>query len=396
MLKKLDDYRSIAGDETVDAIMERASALSEKHVVHINATSHGGGVAEILNSLVFLMNDAGIDTEWRLIKGPPDFFSVTKGFHNALQGGKFKLTDRRKKVYMDTTEKNAAMMKLYHDFVVVHDPQPLALIEFYKRKQPWVWRCHIDITNPNPDIWKYLSRFVRKYDRMIVSMKDYRKRVTKNRIICPSIDPLSYVNQRMTESKARGMLERRGVDTSRPVVSQVSRFDKWKDPLGVIRAYRMVRRKQDCQLVLMGNMALDDPEGIKIYDRVSRVAEGDEDIILITETNGRLVNALQKVSSVVLQKSIREGFGLTVSEALWKGTPVVGGNVGGIPLQIKDGETGYLVSSVRECADRVLRLLKDPELAGKMGEAGRQHVKENFLITRHLDDYVRLFSEFVK
>jgi trehalose synthase len=397
MIPKLDDYEEIVGDKLISLIREKASLLSEKHVEHINSTFIGGGVAEILNSLVLLMNDVGIATGWRILKGHPDFFNITKSFHNALQGNKnFTLTGDIKKKYEECSEVNSKIMHIQEcDFIVVHDPQPLPLIKFYEKNQPWVWRLHIDLTDPHGGLWEYLKTFILEYNLMIVSMDAYKKELPlPQRIIHPSIDPLTDKNKDISEEEAFKHLRKYGIENDKPIISQVSRFDPWKDPLGVIDAYKLIKKKHDCQLVLMANMASDDPEGPKIYEQVVEKAKEAEDIhfIVNAEDNDIVVNSLQRVSHVVIQKSTREGFGLTVTEALWKGTPVVGGNVGGIPLQVIDKKTGFLVNNVQECADRVLRLLKDDKLRETLGKNAKEHVKNNFLITRHLMDYIELIN----
>lgn len=396
-MQKLKIYRPIIGDSFIDEIYEHATPLIEKHIVHINSTLYGGGVAEILNSLVILMNELGIDTGWRQIKGTTDFFVTTKMLHNAMQGAKLKLSNHRKKIYLENNELNSIYTHIEdHDAVIVHDPQPLPLINCYRKRQPWIWRCHIDISNKYEETWNYLRQFVAKYDSMVVSMEKYKQDVDiPQEIIMPSIDPFNFTNQEMKESEIDRYLDKYGIEQNKPIISQISRFDKWKDPIGVVYAFKKIRKQVDCKLVLLGNMAQDDPEGQIIYEKIIKETENMKDVEIYTTESSFLVNALQRASSVVLQKSIREGFALTVSEALWKGTPVVGSNVGGIPLQIIDGKTGYLVNNIDECADRVVKLLKNPELAENIGKAGKKHVKNNFLITRHLMDYLNLLKKLI-
>ncbi len=401
MIPKLDDYRDILDDHIIDKIKEEAAPLSEKHTEHVNSTFEGGGVAEILNTLVLLMNDVGIKTGWRLFKGHQRFFNITKSFHNGLQGGSLELTDEIKDEYLQNNEFNSLLMHIdFCDCIIIHDPQPLPIISFYKKKQPWVWRCHIDLTNPNPGLWEYVKKFILKYDTMVVSMDKYIKKdiTIPQKIIHPSIDPLSTKNKPISKEEAFKNLEKYDIENNKPIISQISRFDPWKDPLGVIDAYKLIKKQHDCQLVLMANMASDDPEGPKIYEQVLEKAKDVEDIHLIinAEENDIMVNSLQRASTVILQKSIREGFGLTVTEALWKGTPVVAGNVGGIPLQVIDGKNGYLVNNIMECADRTVHLLKKPKLREEMGKFATEHVKKNFLVTRHLLDYIRLLKDTIK
>jgi trehalose synthase len=394
MRKKINQYREVVGDEFIDRLKEKASAFSEKNTVHINSTYYGGGVAEILTSLVPLMNDLGIETGWRLLKGSPGFFTTTKRFHNALQGEKIAISDYEKKIYVDENELNSVFTHIGgHDLVVVHDPQPLPLISFYNKKGLWIWRCHEDLSNPNKEIWNYLKQFVAKYDAMVVSAEKYRREVPiPQHIIAPSIDPLTDKNMDIKAGEVENYLKKFGVELDKPIISQVSRFDKWKDPLGVIEAFEIIRKEVDCKLVLLGSFATDDPEGEGIFNNIEAKKGEDGDIIVINYSDNKLVNCLQRASSVAIQKSLMEGFGLTVSEALWKGTPVVATNVGGIPLQIRHGKDGYLVNNIRECAERTIELLKDPKLAKQMGESGRDHIRRNFLITRHLEDYLDLFA----
>lgn len=399
MTLSLKNYSSIVGEKLVDEIYEEAAPLEDKHVEHINSTYYGGGVAEILSSLTLLMNDVGIKTGWRLLKGSQDFFNVTKKFHNALQGENIRLSENKKKIYTECSEINSIIMHIHSlDAIIVHDPQPLPLINFYKKKQPWIWRCHIDLSNPNKELWSYLKQFIEKYDAVVVSMEQYKQKDLQkpHHIIQPSIDPLTVKNKFIPDSVVKRYLSKFGVDLDKPVISQVSRFDKWKDPLGVVNSFEIIKKQVDCKLVLLGSMATDDPEGEIIYNRLMEKVKGNNDIIVINYADDFLVNCLQRASDVVIQKSIREGFGLTVTEALWKGTPVVGGNAGGIPLQVIDGKNGYLVNNVKECADRTIKLLKDPRLREELGTAGIGHVKKNFLITRHLMDYIHLLKGMIK
>lgn len=397
----LENYRKIVGDEKIDEIIREAKPLRGKYVVHVNSTFYGGGVAGILDSLVYLMNQVGIKSGWRLIKGTPPFFEITKSFHNGCQGAKTKLTEKVKETYEGTSYYNSVIMHLEkNDAVIIHDPQVLPLIKFYKKQQPWIWRCHIDITKPNKKLWNYLKKFINLYDEMIISDDRYRKKEIKvpQTVIMPSIDPLNGKNKKMSPQKIKSTLLELGIRSDKPIISQISRFDIWKDPCGVIDAFKKIKKKTDCQLVLLGNSATDDPEGLKVYREVVKKAKKVKDVtLLLNVTNNDLaVNALQRASKVVLQKSIREGFALTVSEALWKETPVIGGNVGGIPNQIINGKNGYLINNIDECANRTVELLKNDKLRKKMGRFGHKFVRENFLITRHLLDYIKLLKRVMK
>jgi trehalose synthase len=398
----LDRFGDILGDEAIENIYAEASSLSEETLVHINSTYQGGGVAEILNSLIILMNDVGIKTDWRVLHGNPDFFSVTKKFHNALQGEKINLTDLKKKIYYITNANNAIFTHLNHDFVIVHDPQPLPIITCYKKRQSWVWRCHIDISDPMKALWNYLKMFILKYDAMIVSMDKFRERdlpdhIMPQYIIRPSINPLNIKNANISESTISKYMEKMGITQDKPIISQVSRFDKWKDPEGMVRIFRLIKKKVDCKLVLMGSMATDDPEGQDIFENVEKTVGDDKDIHLVMNAPDIAVNALQRASSVVIQRSLKEGFAITVSEALWKGTPVVASSVGGIPSQVIDGKDGYLLEpmDLDGFADKIIHLINNPDVAKKMGQYGRNHVKNNFLITRHLLDYIHLMKKLI-
>lgn len=400
-MKRLEDYRGIVSDVIITDLHRRASLLHDRHVVHMNSTAQGGGVAEMLYALVPLMNDVGVDAGWRVLVGSDDFFGVTKKFHNGLQGDPVNLTDNKKRLYVQANESFSQYNHVSrHDAVIIHDPQPLPIIRFYKKRQPWIWRCHIDLTDPDPGLWEFLKGYIMRYDLMIVSHERYLRPdlTVEQRVINPAIDPLNQKNIALPERTVMRYMKRHHIPLDKPLITQVSRFDKWKDPEGVVEVFKRVREKIDCRLVLAGNMATDDPEGLAIYERVrkragSLVASGD--IIFLLGASDVAINALQRVSSVVLQKSLREGFGLTVSEAMWKGTPVVAGAVGGIPLQIVDGESGFLVdpTDLEQTADRVVTLLKDPALASAMAEAGVEHVREHFLVTRLLGHWLELLAE---
>jgi len=400
-MRVLNDYREITGDKVIYELYKKARPLYGKRIIHINSTFYGGGVAEILNSLVPLMNDVGLDAGWRIIRGSPDFFAITKKFHNALQGDKINLTEIKKKVYLQTNDDFSTYTHLNHDCVVIHDPQPLPMIKFYKKRQPWVWRCHIDLSHPNEKLWGFLKGFVLKYDIEIISNENYKANLPmEHKIIRPGIDPLTPKNMELSDKDINKYLKKFNVPLDKPLLTQISRFDKWKDPVGVIEVFKQVKKEIDCRLVLCGSMAPDDPEGIQIYERVKRKANNlisSGDVILITSENNILVNALQRSSAVIIQKSIREGFGLTVTEALWKRTPVVASNAGGIPLQITDGENGFLFEPKdnNSFAQKIIELITKPELARKIGKNGRETVRQNFLVTRILKDYIDLLNEIL-
>lgn len=396
----LDEYAQVVGEAEIEEIKGFAEGLVGKSVCHINSTSFGGGVAEILHRMVPLMRDVGLNAEWRVIEGSDEFFRVTKAFHNGLQGMNIPLTGDMRRTYLSLNKKNAEEPNLDHDLVVVHDCQPAAIVNYLKiRRGKWIWRCHIDLSHPNQQFIEFITPFALKYDSLIFTMERFVQKplkLVKTFIVPPSVDPLSVKNKPLPESLILSILDKYDVKAENPIVTQVARFDPWKDPLGVIDVYRMVKKKvADVQLLLIASMAKDDPEGWIYYEKTARHAEEDYDIHLLSDLNGVgnvEVNAFQRASDVVLQKSIREGFGLSVTEALWKGVPVVGGNVGGIPLQIINGETGFLIGSVEEAAEKTLYLLEHLHEAKEMGRKGREHVLKNFLITRHLKDYLRLFS----
>jgi len=395
----LDKYRDIVGDMIIEGIRSEASSLSEKTVVHINSTYQGGGVAEILNSLIILLNDVGVKTDWRVLHGDLDFFTITKKFHNGLQGEEINLTSKKKEIYYINNVNNAIFTHINHDVVVVHDPQPLPIITCYKKRQPWIWRCHIDISNPRRNLWDYLKMFILKYDGMIVSMDQFKEkripeRVMPQYVIKPSIDPLNLKNKPISSSTISKYLMKAGLDEEKPIICQVSRFDKWKDPTGMVNIFRKAKEKVDCQLVLVGSMATDDPEGQEIFEELEKTVEQEKDVHLIINAPDIVINALQRTSVAIIQKSLKEGFAITVSEALWKGTPVIASNVGGIPSQVLDGKNGFLLDpyDYQGFADKIVYLIRNPMEAKKMGQFGKQHVKNNFLITRHLLDYIRLFN----
>jgi trehalose synthase len=398
--KHLEDYRPIVGDAVIAKIEELAEPLQDARVVHVNATAFGGGVAEMLQTLVPLMRDVGLDAEWQVIEGADEFFNVTKAAHNGLQGMDIAFTDEMKAIWQRYNEMNAGRFEGEHDFVVIHDPQPAGMLHYHGAgaDEHWAWRCHIDTSHPNRAYWDFFAPYINEYEAAIFTMAQYvgpGVEFDHLAIVTPTIDPLSPKNAPIALDEAQGIVGGFGLDLARPIITQVSRFDPWKDPLGVIDAYRIVKEQMpEAQLALVGSMASDDPEGWYYLDKTIRHAGEDFDIHILHNFHGvgaYEVGAFQTASDVVIQKSIREGFGLVVTEALWKGKPVIGGNAGGIPLQIIDGETGFLVDSVEACAEKTLVLLQRPGEAKKMGQAAREHVRANFLTTRHLTDYLTLF-----
>jgi trehalose synthase len=398
----LEEFRKIVPDKTLAEIYHRAKNLYGKHIVHVNSTYMGGGVAEILYSLVMLMNDVGIDTGWRILHGTPAFFDVTKSFHNALQGAHINLTESKKELYLLVNGNYARFTHLDHDCVIVHDPQPLALIRSYRKRQPWIWRCHIDLTEPNEHLWDFLKGFLLKYDQVVVSSEKYLKEdlPVDQRLMCPAINPLNLKNTELPEKTVMAHIKKVGIPTDKPLITQVSRLDPWKDPSGVIDVFKHVKEKVDCRLVFCYNLAGDDPEGVQMYTKTYRKAKkyvDKGDILFIVGNNDALVNSIQKFSDVVIQKSIKEGFCLSVTEALWKGTPVVASNVGGIPVQIEDGENGFLLEprDTEGFAERIVHLLKNPDVAKSMGEKARETVREKFLITRLLSDYLYMLNSIL-
>ncbi len=391
-------YEEIVGRSEIEEILDLADKLKGISVVHINSTRKGGGVAEILQSLVPLFNLVGINCRWEVIEGTERFFQITKLFHNLLQGLVVQgenITQDMLDEYIRVNESNIKKINLISDIVIIHDPQPAPLIEARKNNR-WIWRCHIDLSNPDKRIWDFLSTYIKRYDAAIFSMQEFVQPLPfTSYIVAPSIDPLSEKNRDLSIRQIAGILKRLDVLPKKPVLLQVSRFDYFKDPSGVIKVYRKVKKKLECQLILAGGEATDDPESSKVLRQVQKEARADPDIHILNLPPDSFVeiNALQRSADVVIQKSLREGFGLTVTESLWKSRPVVGANVGGIRLQIKDGENGFLINSVEEAVDKVEYLLKNPSFARKMGEIGRKTVKDRFLITRHLKDYLRLLTD---
>jgi len=399
----LEDYEPVVGRETIEGLRARAKKLRGARVAHVNATPYGGGVSELLRSLVPLYRALEVEADWLVIPGSQHFFEVTKGIHNALQGGRFPLTDEAKQTYIRHNEMVGTALENHYDCIVVHDPQPAQRRRLHGRNRSrWVWRCHIDTSNPDPEMLAFLAPFIADYDVRVFTMQQFVPaglREQRYVVMAPAIDPLSPKNMAMPTELTHRIIAWAGVHHDRPLMTQVSRFDPWKDPMGVIEVYRRVREQMpSIQLALLGQMALDDPEGWDIYHQIVDEARGDDDLHVLTNFTGignMEVNAFQCCSDIVLQKSLREGFGLVVSETLWKGTPVVAGRAGGIPLQMPEGTGGYLVESIDDCVEKAVRLLHDRQEAQQLGAAGRRHVREHFLITRLLADELELVSSLL-
>jgi trehalose synthase len=399
--KSLADYTHLAGRPLIEEIKGLASELEGLKVLHLSATAFGGGVSEILYTLVPLMQDAGLDVEWQVMLGREEFYNATKRLHNALQGSPESLTDEEWKVFERYNALNATEIPGGWDVIIVHDPQPAAVRKHVSDKAgTWIWRCHIDLSTPNPEAIERMVPLIRDYDHCVFHVDDYVPQGIDGdesvHICPPAIDPLSPKNMALSPEDAAFVCDQFGIDVDRPLLCQVSRFDPWKDPMGVIDAYRQVNEQvPEAQLALVGSMATDDPEGWEFFNSTMAYADGDPDIHILNNLNnvGAIeVNAFQSQADVMIQKSTREGFGLTVAEALWKARPFIGGKVGGIPLQVQDGETGYLVTSPDECAERAVKILKEPDLGKQLGRAGKEHVRREFLTPRLLRDWLRIFS----
>jgi|SoiMethySBSTD1v2_1073268.scaffolds.fasta_scaffold14912_5 trehalose synthase len=390
-LSLLSRYQPLIGVRATERLLRKARRLSGLKVLHVNSTRQGGGVAEILSSLTPLMNDVGITTEWLVIEGSPAFFAFTKDVHNGLHGEPITLTPASISLHREVAQANGAQSRFSeYDVIIVHDPQPLPLVEL-KRQERWVWCCHIDLSAPDPDVWSYLAPSVDRYDAAVFSLPEYAQPLAvPQRFIMPAIDPFSLINREISRSESGEHLERYGIPRDLPVVVQAGRFDKWKDPQGVIDAFCMASKEIPATLVLAGNTAADDPEGPAMYESICR--SSGERTIIIAADDPLLVNALQRRAAVVLQKSLREGFGLTVSEAMWKGRAVIGGDVGGILHQIINGQSGFLVSNVEEAARHITMLLKDPMLRRNLGRRARERVRRHFLMTRLLEDWLDLIA----
>jgi trehalose synthase len=391
----LDDYTPIVGLSVVEEIKWISRKIAGRRILNINSTAVGGGVAEILNRMVPLLKEIGIEARWDVIRGGEQFYAVTKKIHNALHGATVDLTSADRDIYWNTQECNLQDMTLEADVLFIHDPQPAGLVR--KRKEiggRWIWRCHVDVSTPQSEVWNFLKPLVNQYDASVFSSPRFAQQTDIRQVlISPSIDPLSDKNREILPDFIDSVLERFGIEKDRPIVTQVSRFDRLKDPLGVIEAYQQVKPYIDCQLLLVGGSAADDPEGVAVLEEVQARAVQDPDIHVLDlpPTSHLEINALQRASTVILQKSIKEGFGLTVTEALWKAKPVIAGAVGGIPLQIAHKYSGILTHSIEGTAYWLKQLLQSPDYARRLGENGREHVRDNFLLTRHLKDYLLLF-----
>ncbi|MBN2098755.1 MAG: glycosyltransferase [Dehalococcoidia bacterium] len=392
---RITDYEPIVGRSSIEELRLLGSKLSGKIIQNINSTSVGGGVAEILNRMIPLLQDLGVDARWNVIKGNPDFFQVTKKFHNALHGRKEAISEQDLAVYMETNRGNLKEMDLYGDILFIHDPQPAALVEQKTQMgKKWIWRCHIDVSRPDEVVWQFLKQFIVRYDAAVFSAPAFSGPLPiRQFLISPSIDPLSDKNRELPRDIIDATMRNFGIPQDKPIITQVSRFDYMKDPVGVIRAFELVRKHIDATLVLVGGGAADDPEGEKVLAEVKERAGGNRDIYIISgqARTDIEINALQRASTIIVQKSLKEGFALTVSEALWKAKPVVASAVGGIPLQVKHKITGLLSHDVEGTAYALRQLLSNPEFARSLGENGKEHVRQNFLLTRHIRDYLLLF-----
>jgi trehalose synthase len=394
-MARIDEYIPIVGEGVIEELKLLAERLSGVVIQNVNSTAVGGGVAEILHRLLPLLRELNVDARWDLIKGGEKFFTITKKFHNCLHGANVEITQEEFDHFLEVSEENIREMNFYGDVFFIHDPQPIVLVK--KKKElgkKWIWRCHIDFSCPNPQIWEFLKGYIEQYDRAVFSAPAFSRSLSIRQVlISPSIDPLADKNKELPKEEIDRVIERFGIDRTRPVITQVSRFDYLKDPAGVIKVYKLVKQRIDCQLVLAGSPATDDPEGEKVFSEIKQMAEGDKDIFLLLLPAGSNmeINALQRGSDVILQKSLREGFGLTVSEALWKAKPVIASAVGGIPLQITHKYSGILTRTIEGTAYYVRQLLNNPEYGQRLGLNGREHVRNNFLVTRHLRDYMLLF-----
>jgi trehalose synthase len=393
-ITQIEDYEPLIGRDNVERIREKARQLKQLRVVNFNSTYYGGGVAEMLSALTLLWNSLGLRTEWRVIQGTADFFSITKKMHNALQGAEIDLSSIKKEIFEQVIYENSLRNFVDHDFVIVHDPQPLPLIEHYEKKCPWIWRCHLDLSRPDARTWKYLRRWIDSYDAVILSCEEFIQEMKPaHRVIMPAINPFNIKNRKLNDKEIDERLAHYEIPTDLPLVVQISRFDPWKDPKGVMEAFKLASKEVDARLVLLGNFATDDPEGEEIFHSLC-ACRNERILILTSGDDTALVNALQTRAAVVLQKSLREGFGLTVAEAMWKNRAVIGGNVGGIRYQIEDGVDGFLVSSNEEAAERIVRLVKDARLREEIGRKARETVRKEFLLTRYAEEYLDLFGAF--
>ena len=398
----LNSYEELLSRKAVDTVKKKANAFINKSILHVNATKFGGGVAEILQNMVAMMEELELRVNWKTFSAPDSFFQISKKMHNALQGNnEIKFTPEEITQFLDQAKNSHDQIQPEEDFVIIHDPQPCPIIKFAeKRKGKWIWRCHIDTSNPNPQAWELVLPYLQQYDARIFTMEQFAKSELNSPIfyITPSINPFSIKNKEMDIEQAKTIVQKY-IPLDKPIITQVSRFDPWKDPLGVIDAYKMVKEKVPVSLALIGSLAHDDPEGVEWLKKLKDYANSDEDIYILSNLDGvgdLEVNAFQRISEIIIQKSIKEGFGLTVTEALWKGIPVIGGDVGGIRLQIEDGVNGFLVKSIEQTAEKILYLLNNPKIAKKMGNQGREKVKSEFLLVQHLEKYLDLFKSISK
>ncbi|MBU4479438.1 MAG: glycosyltransferase [Candidatus Omnitrophica bacterium] len=394
--RSIHDYDRFVGPAMINNLKLLADRLKGKVIQNVNSTSVGGGVAEILNRMIPLLRELGVDAHWDVIKGGEQFFQVTKKIHNLLHGRLDPISEHDFEIFMETSAMNIREVDTYGDIVFIHDPQPIALVKKRnnKKESKWIWRCHVDVSKPDPRVWKFLKKFIEKYDASVFSAPNFSQKLSIPQfLLSPSIDPLSDKNIELPQETIAAVVAKYKIDPDKPMITQVSRFDYLKDPVGVIEAYRLVKKHIDCQLVLAGGTASDDPESAVVFEEVKEKAANDPDIhiLLIPPGSDIEINALQRASTIIIQKSIKEGFGLTVTEALWKGKPVVASAVGGIPLQIKHKYSGMLCHTVEGAAFAVKQLLNSPEYAKQLGSNAREHVRLNFLLTRHLKDYLLLF-----
>ncbi|MDD4294099.1 MAG: glycosyltransferase [Candidatus Omnitrophica bacterium] len=394
----IDSYRDIAPKGTIDLIYNLVNRLKGRSLLHVNSTKLGGGVAEMLLRLVPLFNNLGIQTRWEIIQGTPLFYQTTKSFHNALQGQPQIITDEMFNEYKKVNQKNARNISFDSDVAIIHDPQPAAFIYKKPKKAKWLWRCHIDVSRPNRKVWNFLREYVARYDGAIFSLPSFAQKLAIPQfLVYPSIDPLSDKNKELPRAQINSVLDKYAIPRDKPIILQVSRFDRFKDPLGVIKAYELVKKHNECCLVLAGGGATDDPEGLQVLNEVKEAAGNDKDIfVLDLPPDANLeINAFQRAATIILQKSVKEGFGLTVAEGMWKGKPVIGGAVGGINVQIVYGRTGYTVNSIEGCAYRIRYLLNNPLALNELGENAKEYIRRNFLITRHLCDYLALMIKML-
>lgn len=390
-MPKIEEYTTAAGRSAIEELKTIASKLEGKSILNVNSTAVGGGVAEILSRMLPMMSELGIKARWELIKGGEDFYCVTKKFHNALHGTYQELKPADFQLYQDTLRTNIQTLNLDADVAFIHDPQPAGLIENKPASAKWVWRCHIDMSNPRKDVWEFLRAYVSRYDAAVISAPSFSRDIPiKQFHVPPSIDPLSDKNKELTDNEVSSIMQRLEIPMDKHLITQVSRFDRLKDPLGVIEAFKKIQPYVTARLLLVGGSADDDPEGAKVLAEVKTAAEGNPDIIVLclAPTSNIEINAIQRASTIILQKSLKEGFGLTVSEALWKAKPVIASAVGGIPLQITHKYSGILTRTIDGTAYWMKRLLHEPAFARRLGENGREHVRDNFLLTRHLRDYL--------